>query len=60
MNHRWANNTCINCGVTRERKTWKLLMGIVNHPPWNVYKYGTAWWYGEVNKFKRPDCKKEK
>lgn len=57
MNHRWVNNTCINCGVTRERKSWKLRRAITIR---DHYQYGTGWWYGEVNKFKRPDCKKEK
>lgn len=56
MNHRWGNNTCINCGVTRERKTWKLLMAITNR---DHYQYGTGWWYGEINKFIRPDCKQK-
>ena len=69
MNHRWANNTCINCGVTREKRQYRKLIqtltktvlpryGVWEDRP--VYQYGTGWWYGEVNKFIRPDCKKEK
>jgi hypothetical protein len=57
MNHKWQDNTCIHCGIKRERKTWRLLMAIVNHPPYNAYKYGTGWHYGEPYKFNRPDCK---
>lgn len=66
MNHRWANNICINCGVTRERKDYRKLVNtytVLSNGVWEdrpVYQYGTGWWYGEVNKFNRPDCKKEK
>lgn len=58
MNHKWKDNTCVNCGLKREKKSWKLLMCIVNHPPYDVYKYGKNWWYGKENQFIRPDCKK--
>lgn len=58
MNHRWKDNTCIHCGITRKRKYWRLLMAIVNHPPWEAYLTGTDWWYGEKHKFQRPECKR--
>lgn len=58
-NHKWKNNICVNCGISRVKKKWSLLMAIVNHPPWDVYKYGSDWWYGDKDGFKRPDCKKK-
>lgn len=57
MNHRWKDNTCIHCGLTRERKTQKLLMAITNNPPFNHYRYEVKWWYGEYLGYNRPDCK---
>lgn len=64
MNHRWQDNTCINCGITRERRECQKLVntrsvlsrhGVFYDVP--VYQYGTGWWYGEKDKFKRPECK---
>ena len=60
MTHRWRLNTCIHCGITRELKSWRLLMAVVDHPPYNMYQRGTSWWYGEEHKFNRPDCKNRK
>lgn len=57
-NHRWKDNTCTHCAITRVKKYWKLLMAITDQPPYNHYKTGTDWWYGHSYKFKRPDCKK--
>jgi len=60
MNHKWENNKCARCGIKRIKRTWKLLMCIVNHPPWEVYKYGKSFFYygnGIDGTFKRPDCK---
>ena len=59
MNHKWKDNVCVNCGISRIKRSWKLLMCIVNHPPWEVYKYGKSFWYKEIKSFKRPDCKKQ-
>ena len=58
MNHKWENDTCKNCGLNRERKTWKLLMAITGST--NHYRYGTGWWYYRVEgngTFARPQCK---
>ena len=68
MNHRWHdayskdNKYCRRCGVHRERRTRKILMAMVNHPPWEVYKYESLWWYWfgtdiKSGSFKRPNCK---
>ena len=61
MNHKWdKNNTCINCGITREKKSWRRLMAITNHPPYDHYVYGKSWAYffePKIGTFKRPDCK---
>lgn len=56
MNHRWYNNTCKHCGITRERHTWKVLRAIVGNR--DVYEYGTAIAYQVNGKwtFKRPEC----
>lgn len=58
MNHKWENNTCVNCGIKRKRKYWKLLMAITNEPPYDHYLTGTDWWYGNKHQFKRPICNK--
>ena len=60
MNHRWENDTCKNCRLQRKRKSWKLRMAIVNHPPWELWRYGNGWWYYRVEgngTFARPQCK---
>lgn len=67
MNHKWKNNNCVNCGITRIKKGWKLLMAISDHPPYNHFKYGNSWFYGIPYKenqnvvksigFERPECK---
>ncbi len=61
IRHRWDSEgkSCINCGVKRKRKSWKRLMAIVNHPPWEGYERGVDWAYstdGKTWKFKRPNC----
>lgn len=62
MRHRWDDSgRCKNCGLEREMRTEKLLMAIVNHPPWNSYKYSSRYAYSfDLRKwsFVRPDCKK--
>ncbi len=73
MNHRWNEPkeidgkkvwTCKNCGVSRRVHTYKILMAIVNHPPWEAYKYETAFIYWNKGEtpgtamIKRPNCKK--
>ena len=69
MNHSWQKSIkegkiiiqeCSVCGCLRQRVSIKTLMAIVNHPPWEAYKYERKWKYsnGEVSSFKRPDCKK--
>lgn len=59
LNHKWKNDKCLRCGLERKRKTVKRRMAIVNHPPYDVYKYETFWVYYhfiEGWKFDRPDC----
>lgn len=59
--HKWdQNNQCSVCKVYREMQTRKLLMAIVNHPPWEAYKYDRMYAYSfDLKKwsFVRPDCK---
>lgn len=67
MNHKWnkETNECTVCGLHRERKEHKkfqrtyskLINGIFEDIP--IYIYNFNWWYGEKNKFIRPDCKKQ-
>lgn len=56
--HRWVSGTCIKCGLMRKQKTRKILMAIVNHPPWEAYKYEQYYEYhdGIKTMLKRPDC----
>ena len=60
MNHRWKDNTCIRCGVTREKKPFKVASNwrchLVNGVWTDSYDYGIGWAYD--GKFVRPDCKK--
>lgn len=60
MNHKWSGNICLNCGVSRERRTRKLLMAITTFPPYDHYKYDFLWfyWTDNINKgtFIRPEC----
>ncbi len=57
--HSWFVDTCLKCGLLRTRKTKKVLMAIVNHPPWEVHKYEQYYEYNDgIKKMeKRPDCK---
>lgn len=60
MNHRWENNTCVKCGVKRKIRNDKVLMAIVNHPPWEAYRYRRFYIFsfnGEVWQRSRPSCK---
>lgn len=65
MNHKWRKGglpqLCERCGILRSRKTFKLHMATVNHPPWDVYKYESKIVYTDINgtAVKRPDCKLE-
>lgn len=58
MRHRWNDNTCIHCGLKRERRTWKLRMAIVGNK--DYYQYGTAiaYWVNGQWTFQRPDCQR--
>ena len=70
MNHKWdSDNVCVRCGITRKKKSWRLLMAITNHPPYDHYMRGRDWHYGMPDKdyptvkaigFKRPDCINQK
>lgn len=63
MNHKWQNDVCLRCGLTREKREYKKA-GI----PYSVlgrdgcwydrvpYTFGTAYYYGEKYKFERPSC----
>jgi len=61
-NHKWRKGgfpqLCTECGILRQRRTFKTLMAIVNHPPWEAYKYETKMVYTDINgtTVKRPEC----
>lgn len=57
-NHRWKYNKCIHCGITRVKKTFKYLMAITNHPPYNHYVYEQGYIYSddEQTTRERPYC----
>jgi len=64
--HRWTNNTCIRCGITRERREHNVVLrtySVLNQHGVFVdrqhIKFGSAWWYGEKYQFIRPDCKRK-
>ena len=61
MNHRWKNDSCINCGIKRKKVTVKILMAVVNHPPWEAYKYKQTHHFsfdGVKWRSERPSCQK--
>lgn len=64
MNHRWKDNKCIHCGISRIKKYWRQLMSVMNHPPWEAWRSGTDWYYYNKSKqdgtFNRPECKNHK
>lgn len=62
-NHKWnKENTCLNCGVHRERKDYKRWLRtetVLRNGVWEdrtVYAYGTMWHYGKKYGFERPHC----
>lgn len=57
-NHRWKDNKCIRCGVTRVKKTFRYRMAITNHPPYDHYIYEQVYIYsdGEQTRRERPYC----
>lgn len=58
--HKWENNKCVKCGIIRRIEKHRLCMAIVNHPPWNYYKYLRYWIYSFDEKRwtkSRFDCK---
>lgn len=60
--HKWRKGglpqLCLNCGILRDRQTFKILMAVVNHPPWNLFKYETRMVYTNIEKtfHKAPSC----
>jgi hypothetical protein len=59
-NHRWQNDKCVHCGITRKRVTFKQLMAISDQPPYNHYQYSTGYIYIPNGTSKRPECNKQK
>ena len=64
MNHKWRKGElpqlCERCGILRQRKTFRLLMAITDHPPYNHYLYETKMVYTGIEMpttTKRPECK---
>lgn len=61
-NHKWRKGgfpqLCTKCGILRSRKTFKLCMAIMNHPPWEAYVYETKMVYTDESgtTVKRPEC----
>jgi len=63
--HKWDKyngDTCLKCGITRQKKTFKLLMAITYHPPYDHYKYEQKYVYTIGNgkdrrqTTERPEC----
>lgn len=63
MNHKWENNKCVKCGIERQKKeyrSWQRVETILINGVWedkHFYTYGIKWYYGNENKFERPNCK---
>lgn len=56
MNHSWKDNTCIHCGVKREKRKQRIVTTILLRKAY--YKTLRSWYYGPMAGFKRPNCKK--
>jgi len=65
MNHRWENDICIHCHLTREMKDYSRVVrtysrlssdGCFHDVP--VREYGRKYWYGPVHGFVRPGCER--
>lgn len=58
--HRWNDDRCVHCGLMRRKVTNKILMAIVNHPPYDVYVHQRKWLYSwndfNSGQFLRPGC----
>lgn len=37
MRHKWDGKKCLNCGIEKKTINKRILMAIVNHPPWEGY-----------------------
>jgi hypothetical protein len=63
INHKWLKGglpqECAKCGLLRSRKTFKIRMAIMNHPPWEAFIYETKMVYTTINgtTVNRPNCK---
>jgi len=66
LKHKWDNqhgNTCLNCGVRRQKKSFRLLMAITSQSPYDHYKYFQKYVYTILSENRkkettlRPDCK---
>jgi hypothetical protein len=62
-NHKWKDNVCIKCGLSRERKEYRQVQSTGSYLgkdgcfyDKHYYTYGTAWHYGSKYKFERPEC----
>ena len=62
MNHKWRKGgfpqLCERCGILRQRRTFKIRMAIMNHPPWEAFAYETKMVYTNIkgSTTERPDC----
>lgn len=60
--HKWIKGgfpqLCEICGILRHTKTFKTRTAIVNHPPWEIFKYETKMVYVDAIKTTRvrPEC----
>lgn len=63
MNHRWENDTCIKCGLKRQkqiRQRYVYSTSVLRNGVWenkDVFDIRFEWHYGDPHQFDRPDCK---
>lgn len=63
MTHKWNNNICLKCGLKRELRPKERIIHTSesfvagNWQEVEVYRSYPEFWYGDVHKFKRPECK---
>lgn len=62
IRHKWINDTCQRCGLTREKRMqekYQRTIGVLRHGIWedkHLYTENLRYYYGDTHKFERPDC----
>lgn len=59
MNHKWQNNQCLKCGITRKKKKAKVINLAVNRQGCLLEQQKTIQLWSYNGSLQRPDCPDE-